>query len=343
MTRMHTVPAGGGKSLRILLSDQAAQRLDARIQLVLGESGYVLVSPASDTGGDGAGADADVAFVSRDVTASSTKHQVVPTTQRFYNAMLASPRLAWVHTHSAGADRPIFTALRERGIAVSTSSGANARVVAHTALAGILALARRFPQLMQAQRLHQWAPLLGATLPRDLDGQTATVVGWGPIGQTLGRLLLALGLKLIVVRQSPDARVEQAMTVTFGDFHDVLPGTDWLILACPLTPVTRCLVNAPALARLPASAHLINVSRGEVVDEAALIQALQGGSLAGAYLDVFAHEPLPAASPLWDLENVIATPHSAGFSGGNEERVAAMFLDNLAHWIRREPLVHLVG
>jgi D-2-hydroxyacid dehydrogenase (NADP+) len=190
---------------------------------------------------------------------------------------------------------------------------------------------------MAAQRAHRWAPLIGSGLPRDLEGQTATVVGWGAIGQTLGRYLLALGLKLIVVRNTPNAAAG-AQSVTFKDFHSVLPRTDWLILACPLTPVTRALVDAQALALLPAGAHLVNVARGEVADEAALIDALACGRLAGAYLDVFAHEPLAPDSPLWDLPNLIATPHSAGFSDGNEERVALMFLDNLARWRRQAPL-----
>jgi phosphoglycerate dehydrogenase-like enzyme len=109
----------------------------------------------------------------------------------------------------------------------------------------------------------------------------------------------------------------------------VLPRTDWLVLACPLTEQTRGLVSAAHLAALPQGAHLINVARGEVVDELALIAALQSGHLAGAYLDVFAQEPLPAASPLWAMPQVIVTPHCAGFSDGNAQRVAQMFLDQL--------------
>jgi phosphoglycerate dehydrogenase-like enzyme len=123
----------------------------------------------------------------------------------------------------------------------------------------------------------------------------------------------------------------------------VLPRTDWLLLACPLSDRTRGLIDAAALARMPAGARLVNVSRGEVVDEPALIDALRSGALAGAYLDVFAHEPLPADSPLWSLPNVIVTPHSAGHSDGNEARVAAIFLDNLRRWVRNQPLVNRVA
>jgi len=114
------------------------------------------------------------------------------------------------------------------------------------------------------------------------------------------------------------------------------------VLCCPLTERTRGLIDAAALARLPAGARLVNVARGEVAEEPPLIDALRRGALAGAYLDVFAHEPLPAESPLWDMPNVIVTPHTAGHSDGNEMRVAAIFLDNLRRWTEGQPLLNRV-
>jgi phosphoglycerate dehydrogenase-like enzyme len=126
--------------------------------------------------------------------------------------------------------------------------------------------------------------------------------------------------------------------VSFDQLPSVWPRTDWLILACPLTDKTRQLVDARALATLPAGAHLINVARGEVVDQEALVTALQSGHLGGAFLDVFAHEPLPADSPLWAMPHVMVTPHAAGHSDGNENRVAHMFLDNLRSWVSDQPL-----
>lgn len=329
---MNTVPA-----LRILLSDAALQALGARLSQVLGQWPHVFVKPLQG------GGDADIAFISRDVTGLSTKHRVLPDTHVFYEAMRNAPGLRWVHMHSAGADRPIYQDLMARGVQVSTSSGANAQVVAQTALAGLLALARGFPQLMAAQRAHVWAPLIASGLPRDLAGQTALVIGWGAIGQQLGALLLAFGLRVLVLRRSGAPAGAGLETLNFDGLDAVLPQADWLLLACPLTKQTRSLVDARALARLPAGAHLINVARGEVVDEAALVAALQSGRLAGAYLDVFSHEPLPAMSPLWDLPNVIVTPHSAGFSDGNAQRVETMFLDNLARWLAGQPLLKLAN
>jgi phosphoglycerate dehydrogenase-like enzyme len=189
--------------------------------------------------------------------------------------------------------------------------------------------------------------MMGARMPRDLPGQTATIVGWGPIGQKLGSLLQALGLQVVVVRQQLAAphhpMCEGVEMVTFESWTQVLPKTDWLILACPLTSKTRQLVNASALAVLPQGAHLINVARGEVVDEPALVSALQSGHLGGAFLDVFAHEPLPSDSPLWAMPQVMITPHAAGHSDGNETRVGQMFLDNLRCWTQGKPLRNTVS
>jgi phosphoglycerate dehydrogenase-like enzyme len=224
---------------------------------------------------------------------------------------------------------------------VTTASGANADVVAQTALAGLLALSRKFPQLMAAQQARHWAPLSMGPLPRDLAGQRVTLVGWGPIAQHLARCLAVLGLHVAVVRSSASPAAADIPTVAFESVAELLPTTDWLVLACPLSARTRGLVDATALALLPAGAHLVNIARGELVDEAALIAALQSGRLAGAFLDVFQHEPLPADSPLWSMPHVIATPHSAGFSDGNAARVAQVFLDNLSHWVARRPLINV--
>ena len=322
--------------LRILLSAQAAGPLVPAIAQALGDAPHRLL-----TVDDADARDADIAFVSRDVTGLSTKHATLPDTQRFYDTLEAAPKLQWVHIHSAGADRPVYPRLRAKGVLVATSSGANATIVAHSALAGVLALARHLPQLWAAQREHRWAPLLGSGMPRDLTGQTAVLVGWGPIGQHLGALLQALGLNLVVVRQRAEPAGPGIDTVTFDELHTVLPRADWLLLACPLTARTRNLVDAAALAALPAGARIVNVARGEIVDELALIETLRAGKLGGAFLDVYAHEPLDPASPLWDLPNVIATPHSAGFSDGNAARVGGMFLDNLRRWRQGEPLHNL--
>jgi phosphoglycerate dehydrogenase-like enzyme len=326
--------------LRILMSQKSIDRWGALVAARMGQRPYALISLEAAAAEQRT--DAQVAFISREVTGTSTKHEIHPALQQVYALLRQSPSLQWVHIHSAGADRQIYLDLLARGVQITTSSGANAQVVAAVALAGILALARRFPLLWAEQQTRQWLPMMGARMPRDLPGQTATIVGWGPIGQKLGSLLQVLGLQVVVVRQQvaapqhpPSEGVEM---VTFESWTQVLPKTDWLILACPLTSKTRQLVNASALAALPQGAHLINVARGEVVDEPALVAALQSGHLGGAFLDVFAHEPLPPDSPLWAMPQVMITPHAAGHSDGNESRVGQMFLDNLRCWTEGAPL-----
>ncbi|MDB5859222.1 MAG: D-3-phosphoglycerate dehydrogenase (phosphoglycerate dehydrogenase)-like protein [Ramlibacter sp.] len=324
--------------LRILLSRETLVKLEAQLGQVLGTHAHELI--AFD---DPRARLADVAFVSRDVTGLSTKHKVLPATQQAYDAMRKAPGLRWAHIHSAGADRPVYQELMRRGVQVSTSSGANAPVVAQTALLGLLALARHWPRLLAAQRERRWAPLIASGLPRDLQGQTAVVVGWGPVGRELARLLQALGLEVVVVRRHEPPAPAQFRMVAHTRLHEVLPKADWLLLACPLTEETRGLIGAAELALLPPHCGLVNVSRGEVIAELALVEALRAQRLAGAYLDVFAQEPLPEDSPLWTLPNAIVTPHSAGFSDGNEQRVARMFLDNLGRSLRGEPLVNAAG
>jgi D-2-hydroxyacid dehydrogenase (NADP+) len=323
---------------RILLSDKTAKEIDGELTRILGKDGYVRVTAKQMHDGT---ADADFCFISRDVTAASTKHHIVPETQYVYDAMRNSKALQWVHIHSAGVDRQIFLDLMARGVTVTNSSGASAGIVAQTALTGLLALGRRFPQLARAQRAHAWEPFFKVGQPPELEGQTATIVGWGPIGQKLAAWLGAIGLKIIVVRQSASSTIPDIPVVSFADFDSVLPKTDWLVLACPLTSLTTNLVSAKALSLMKPSAHIVNISRGAVIDEPAMIDALQNGRLAGAYLDVFAQEPLSPDSPLWDMPNVICTPHTAGFSDAILQRMAEKFLENVGHFSRGEPLINV--
>jgi phosphoglycerate dehydrogenase-like enzyme len=323
------------QALNILLSADAARYFDSHIARTLGVLPYRLLTPD-----DASRQDADIAFVSRDVTGRSTKHDLTQETRRFYDAMLSAPKLRWVQAHSAGVDRPVFMELLQRGVCVTTSAGANARTVAHAATAGLLALARRLPRLLDAQREHRWAPLFGDAAPRDLADQTAVIVGYGAIGQRLAKLLDALDMNVIVVRREAAVDAAFPRTVALATLDDVLARADWLVLACPLTADTKHLIDARRLSLLPQRAHLVNVARGEVVVEADLIAALRAKTLAGAYLDVFEHEPLNQASPLWDMPDVIVTPHTAGHADSHYEAVGRIWLDNLARWSRGEALVN---
>ncbi len=277
----------------------------------------------------------EIAFLTRDIRFS--EHY-----RTFGDAVTAARNLKWVHFVSTGIDQhPFLQALIERGVRLTTSAGTNGEPVGQTAIGGLLMLARGFPRWIDAQRRHAWEPVRGAAVPRDLSGQTVAIVGLGTIGATVARFCQALGMHVIGVRRSPMQAgdpVDEMHTV--AEFPDLLPRCDWVVLACPLTDETRGLINARTLALLPDGAHVINVARGGVADQPALIAALQSGRLGGAYLDVFETEPLPPNSPLWDIPNVIVSPHNASASAGNEGRAAGVFATNLVKWARGESLVN---
>jgi D-2-hydroxyacid dehydrogenase (NADP+) len=248
-----------------------------------------------------------------------------PATRRFFSLVDQAPKLRWLHVMSAGTDLGVYSPSLDRGVTLSTSSGNAAGPIAQSVIAALLAHARGFPHWLEAQRERCWAPRFATEAPRDLAGQHAVVVGLGPIGLEIARLLRVLGLRITGVRRRPHVLAEVDRTAVYADLPGLLADCDWLLLCCPLSSETRGLVSAAALARLPPRARLINVGRGAVVDEAALIAALQSGRLAGAYLDVFEHEPLSPASPLWSLPNVWLSPHNAAASAGNRARDAARF------------------
>ncbi|MGD9942853.1 MAG: D-2-hydroxyacid dehydrogenase [Burkholderiaceae bacterium] len=280
------------------------------------------------------------ALLSIDLLGRSTKTYLEPQLQTFFDVLRAAPNLQWLQVSSAGMDRPVYGELRERGVRLSSAAGTNARAVVQTAIAGVLALARRLPMWMEAQREHRWLPMRGELAPPPLDGQRAVVVGMGQIGIGIGRVLRALDLNVTGVRRSVAPQPGFDQVVSYDQLNEVLPQTDWLILACPLTELTERLVDATRLALLPPTAHLVNVARGEVVDEPALIKALREGRLAGAYLDVFAEEPLPVSSPLWDMPNVIVSAHSAGNSTGHHRNVVDLFERNLPRFAAGQELIN---
>jgi phosphoglycerate dehydrogenase-like enzyme len=261
----------------------------------------------------------------------------------FFAATLGAPRLAWLHCFNAGVDHPIFGRLVERGVTLTCSPGASAVPIAQSAIAGLLALARRFPEFAAAQREKRWLEQGRLRPPPDLDTQTLLVLGLGGIGSEIARLGRALGLHVVGVRRSappPDAPIDEWRRP--DELAELLPRCHWLAIACPLTDETRGWIDAEMLARLPDGACVLNVGRGEIVDEPALVSALETGRLGGAYLDVFAEEPLPGESPLWALPRVIVTPHASSISAGAESRQVEIFFANLDRYLRGEPLENAV-
>jgi phosphoglycerate dehydrogenase-like enzyme len=275
----------------------------------------------------------DAAFYSRDIWEGTVKDLLNRASQTFWSIVDEVPNIKWIQLVSAGADHRHYKPAMARGVRVTTSAGTNAEPVALTAVTGLMMLARGFPHWIRAQQRHEWSPHRGAIAPSDLRGQTAVIVGTGYIGTLIAQALKGFGVRTIGVRRraAPAEHFDTVLPLAGLDF--LLPTCDWLVLACPLTPETRGLMDMRRFALLPRHAGFINISRGAVVDEAALIDALANGRLKGAHLDVFAVEPLPAESPLWSLSNVIITPHDATASVGNYARGVELFLRNLEAYL----------
>jgi D-2-hydroxyacid dehydrogenase (NADP+) len=256
------------------------------------------------------------------------------------NALLdQAPKLRFIQSISAGTDQFDKSLLRKRGLRLASAQGANERAVAEHAMALMLALSRHIHLGRDAQRESRWRPMIGDPLAREQEqsGRTVVVIGFGRIGQRFGRLAKAFDCHVIGVKRQAGPISECAdRVVSITDLAGVLPKADVVVLTCPLTPETEGLINAERLALMKSSAHLINVARGKVVDEHALVAALQAGSIAGAGLDVTVEEPLPAASPLWGMPNVIITPHSAGETGRYEANVIDLLEENLRRLSRGE-------
>ena len=259
---------------------------------------------------DDIAARAEVAYFSSDVFPQFGKP--------FFSATRKAVGLNWLHVFNAGVDHPVFASILERGVRLTTSSGTAATPIAQTAIAGMLYLSR------------------------EVAGQTILIYGFGKIGAEIARLARLLGMRVIGMRRNAAPHAQADEMLTPDQLHAALARSHWLALACPLTNETRRVLDAAALAAMPAGARVINISRGEVIDEPALIAALETKHLGGAYLDVFAQEPLPADSPLWDLPNVLVTAHDAATSDAYDRRINALFLDNLARWQRSEPLINEV-
>jgi phosphoglycerate dehydrogenase-like enzyme len=274
---------------------------------------------------DGDAAEIEVAFFSHDLFPGGTRGLA--------KVLHQAPRLRWLHIFAAGVDHPWFQGFLARGVRVTTSSGAAAVPIAHTVMLYLLALSRDLPGWLRDQAARRWHE-------RDvesLEGRLLAVAGLGPIGLEVARLALGFGMRVVGFRRTPRGD-EPCETHPLGALDAWLPRVDWLVLALPLADETRHLLDARRLALLPATARVVNVGRGALVDEAALVRALAEGRLAGAGLDVFEVEPLPPESPLWSMSQVIVTPHRAGTNPDNGLRAAEIFVANLGCYARGEAL-----
>jgi phosphoglycerate dehydrogenase-like enzyme len=261
----------------------------------------------------------------------------------WHNGLLdRAGKLRFIQAIGAGTDQFPLAELKKRGIRLASARGVNYRAVAEHAMALILALSRRLAEARDNQAKRVWRGMVGDLSRREdeLGGKTLLVVGLGQIGGRLAQLAKAFDMRIVGLRRDPTAGRGAADAVhTMGEFKPLLPEADFVALTCPLTKETENLVDAEALARMKPSAYLVNVARGRVVDETALVEALATRRIAGAGIDVTAEEPLASSSPLWGMEHVLLTPHTAGETRRYEDNVIEILRDNLGRLRRgEEPL-----
>lgn len=247
--------------------------------------------------------------------------------------------LRWIHWGGAGVDALLFPRLVDSEVAVSNARGVFDEPMAEYVLGLVLALAKAFPRTLQAQRERRWDY---RTVER-VQGKRALVVGAGSIGRAIARLLRAAGMQVEGVGRRARAQdTDFGRVHAVGDLNRVLGAADYVVLITPLTAQTRGLFDAARFAAMAPQARFINVGRGALVDEAALLAALRSGALAGAALDVFVTEPLPVDSPMWDAPNLIVSPHMSGDTHDYRAVVAARFAENLRRFAAGQPLENLI-
>jgi phosphoglycerate dehydrogenase-like enzyme len=268
-----------------------------------------------------------------DLTARLGEFDVLSVSMLWRNEFIArAPRLAFIQSISAGTDQYARDALAAAGIRLASAQGVNAEAVAQHAMALILALTRQLHLARDNQARRHWRGMISDLSQREdeLTGKTLLIVGLGRIGARLATMARAFGMRTIATKRNVSSGADAADAV-FPQSHllELLPQADAVALTCPLTPETERLIGAQALAAMKPSAILVNVARGRVVDEPALVEALAGKRIAAAGIDCTMEEPLPAASPLWALDNALITPHTAGETRRYEDNVIDLLLENL--------------
>jgi phosphoglycerate dehydrogenase-like enzyme len=258
----------------------------------------------------------------------------------------AAKQLQWVHSPAAAVHQLMFPELVNSDIILTNAREVHGPVVAEHVIALIFALAKKIPDSVRLQQRHVWGQqILWDELPRirEVVGATVGIVGLGSIGRAVAKSAKALGMRVIAVREHPEKGSESADAV-FGpaQIDELFRQADYVVLAAPVTETTKAIANAERLALMKTGACLINVGRGALVDEPALARALREKRIGGAALDVFPKEPLPVDSPLWDVPNLLITPHTAALTEKLWERHYSLFSENLQRYLSGSPLLAIV-
>lgn len=259
---------------------------------------------------------------------------------------VAAKKLRWIHSPAAAVHQLMFPELIRSNVILTNSTGIHGPVVGEHAIAVLLALAKRLPQAMQYQAKKTWSQdqlWHEHPRPREVADSTVAVLGMGGIGREFTVRAKALGMKVLAIRENPAKGTDGADEVySPTEIDNVLPRADYVLLCTPVTPATTGIINTARLNKMKPDSYLINVGRGPLVDEPALLQALQERRIAGAALDVFNEEPLPAASPFWSLDNLLITPHTAAVTERLWDRHYRLIAENLKRFLAGQPLLNQV-
>jgi len=260
--------------------------------------------------------------------------------------LAVAKRLKWIHVTAAGVAQLMRPDVRERGLIITNARGIHAIPMAEHTMGLLIALARKFPASMRHQAASHWAQQEIWDMqprPSELKGATLLIIGFGAIGTELARHARAFGMRVLAVTRTGKGDTSLAERVfPASDLLRALPEADYVVLSAPDTPDTNRMIGARELAAMKRTAGLVNVSRGTLVDEAALVAALERGTIAAAALDVMTQEPLPPESPLWRLENVFITPHTSAVSEQLWPRQTALVIENLERWFSGRELLNRV-
>jgi phosphoglycerate dehydrogenase-like enzyme len=311
--------------VKICLSHDLADLVAADVARVAPEAQIVRLGPDGRFDGEPGGV--EVFLFSVDL--SLDREAMIAATK-----VLGDPALRWVQSPGAGVDHPIWSHLLKRGVRVSSAAGIHAEPIAQYIFTYVLHWERNVARHQAQQASRTWEVIVSDDLTR----KTLGIVGMGGIGSATARIAKAFGMRVIATRRSPVNDPNVDLLVPPERLHELLGEAHYVVLCLPLSPETRHRIGATELAAMREDAVLINVARGGVVDESALIRALQDSRIRGASLDVVREEPLPADSPLWGLPNCVLTPHDAGYSPRSGERLAALFLENLERFVREQAL-----
>lgn len=248
----------------------------------------------------------------------------------------AAPNLRWFQAANAGLERLDRSGLLRRGFVVTNGSGLASAAIAEWCIAAMFALAKQFPAYQRHQAEGRWERMRGGVA---LQGKTCGIVGLGAIGRETAKRARAIGMRVVASRRTVDGTDPDCdELLPYSELAGLLRQSDYVVLCVPLTLETTHLIGREQLAMMKPTASLLNIARGEVIDQEALIEALKDGTIASAALDVTTPEPLPAESELWQLPNVIITPHVSGASDAREVTAAHLFIDNLRRYLANEPL-----